>query len=320
MELRTRYGKLSGCSNVEYDTDGWVKGCCFEEENKIPLECGTLIPHYGEENVRTKFTQTAAFYPNGALRRIALENQTEVQTPIGPFPAELLTFYENGAIQRIFPLNGKLSGYWSERDESNLAVPFRFKFYFGSFSAKIISIHFYENGNIQSITLFPGEEISILTPVGTIPVRTGFSLYDNGTLKSAEPSRPVSIPTRIGKINAFDTGMIGIHADTNSLQFSETGEVTGITTSNQEIVVQREGQPLERIAPIVKPSPLDENEVITIPITIQFEENTVVLTNETKHVYAVESSAFTILQSQDSACPSCTDCSICGKCAFPPYG
>lgn len=314
MELRTRYGKLSGCINVEYNEDNGIKGCCFEEENKLFLECGTLIPQYGEETVRKKFIQTVSFYPSGTLWRIALQQQTEVQTPIGEFPAELLTFYTDGSIKRIFPLNGKLTGYWSEQDETALAFPFHFEFDFGSFSAKIISIHFYQSGEIKSITLFPGEVITLQTPVGKMSVRTGFSLYESGKLKSVEPAQPSLVNTQIGKIMAFHIDAIGVHADKNSLEFSENGEVTQIVTSSDKIIVQTKGIPLTSIAPIRKPSPLDESEFITIPVKIRFKGETVSLSNEKDHSYSLSTSAFTVIQNPIAACSSCSDCSICGLC------
>jgi hypothetical protein len=316
MELRTRYGKLSGCVNIEYHTDGRIKGCCFEEDNKIFLECATLVPQFGEESLRKKFNQTVSFYPSGALRRIALERQTEVVTPIGEFPAEFLTFYEDGAINRIFPLNGKLSGFWSEFDEANLAFPFHFEFDFGDFSAKMISVHFYQSGEIQSITLFPGEVIALRTPAGKMSVHTGFSLYKSGSLKSVEPAQPTLVNTRIGKVTAFDVGAIGVHADNNSLEFSESGEIIKVVTSTDKIIVQSEGAPLTSVAPMIKPSPLDENEFVTIPVRIRFAGETAILSNETDYRYSMQSSGFTVIQTQGTACSSCSDCSICGKCGI----
>ena len=35
--------------------------------------------------------------------------------------AELVTFHADGSLRRVFPLNGKLSGYWTEADEGALA-------------------------------------------------------------------------------------------------------------------------------------------------------------------------------------------------------
>lgn len=317
MDFQTKYGNLSGCIDPEYYAGGSMKNCGLTERNELPLECGTLVPQYSEAEVRRKRIKSIGFYPNGSVQRIALEKQTEVLTPIGEFPAELLTFYENGSIKRIFPLNGKISAYWSETDEGKLAVPMCFEFDFGNFSAKIISVHFYPGGEIQSVTLFPGEVISLRTPVGNVSVRTGFSLYESGGLKSVEPASPVLVPTKIGKLTAYDCGAIGIHADENSLKFSESGEITGITTSTEKIIVQREGIPLTSVAPITKPSPLDENEFITIPVTVRLENGIVSLTGDQEDTFPLETSAFTVIQRQNTACTSCSDCSICGQCGMP---
>nr|WP_319487178.1 hypothetical protein [uncultured Caproiciproducens sp.] len=314
MNLHTKYGCFSGCIDSEYYEDGSIKNCGFAEKNEVSLKCGTLVPQYGEAEVRKKYIKSIGFYQSGVVQRIALEKQTEVLTPIGEFPAELLTFYEDGSIKRIFPLNGKISGYWSEADEGKLAFPLRFEFDFGDFLAKIISIHFYPSGEIQSITLFPGEVITLRTPAGKVSVRTGFSIYESGALKSVEPAYPVLVPTKIGKLTAYDCGAIGIHADDNSLKFSEAGEITGVTTSTEKMIIQSVGIPLTSVAPIIKPGPLDEDEFITIPVTVRLEDGTVYLTADREYTFPLKASAFTVIQNQNTGCTSCSDCSLCGKC------
>lgn len=317
MKLQTKYGCFSGCIDPEYYEDGSIKNCKFTEKNEISLRCGTLIPQYGEAEVRKKQIKSIGFYQSGAVQRIALEKQTEILTPIGEFPVELLTFYEDGSIKRIFPLNGKISAYWSETDEGKLAFPMRFELDCGEFSAKIISVHFYPSGEIQSITLFPGEVIILRTPAGKVSVRTGFSLYEGGALKSVEPAFPVSVSTKIGKLAAFDCSSMGIHADKNSLKFSETGEITGVTISSEKIIVQSEGIPLTSVAPIVKPNPLDENEFLTIPLTVRLEGGTVYLSGDKEYAFPLETSAFTVIQNQNTVCTSCLGCPNCGQCELP---
>ena len=315
MELNTRYGTLTGCIHPEYYEDGAIESCSFSERNELSLSCGTLVPQYGgADQVRRKYVKSADFYRSGALRRLALEEQTEVETPIGDFPAELLTFYEDGAVRRVFPLNGKISGYWSEQDEAGLLFPFRFEFYFGGFSAKIVSVHFYPGGGIRSVTLFPGEEIALNTPAGEIPVRTGFSLYESGALESVEPARPTPVLTPIGRITAFDVGAVGVHADSNSLRFSENGAVAGIVTSNEKIIVQSESMPLTSVSPVVKPGLSDEEEGFIIPVTIRFEDGSVILSNGGTIVRAPNTSAFTVIQSRSAACSSCSGCAARGAC------
>ena len=63
------------------------------------------------------------FHESGRLKCLPLETQTIVATPAGDIPAEMLTFHPDGSLSRIFPLNGKLSGYWSQDDEAKLAAP-----------------------------------------------------------------------------------------------------------------------------------------------------------------------------------------------------
>lgn len=316
MKLRTRYGVLSGCIGVESDADGNVTACSFEEENRIALPCGTLIPRWGEENVRRKAIASVRFFPGGALRRVALESQTPVRTPLGPLPAELVTFYEDGALQRVFPLNGKLSGYWSEQDEAKLAVPVPFRFPFGSFSVKIVSVHFYRSGKIRSITFFPGEQAVLQTPAGPAAVRIGFSLYEDGALRSAEPAQPVLLRTPIGGIRAFDPGAVGIHADNGSLRFTKEGRIRTVTAYGQKVEIRRAGLPPETVAPLVRPSPLDETKTIVIPVSIRFEAGRVLLDNGSPHRYPLSECSFSVLPAERSA--SCADCSLCGKCGSPP--
>ena len=317
MELNTRYGTLTGCIHPEYYEDGAIESCSFSERNELSLSCGTLVPQYGgADQVRRKYVKSADFYRSGALRRLALEEQTEVETPIGDFPAELLTFYEDGAVRRVFPLNGKISGYWSEQDEARLLFPFHFEFYFGAFSAKIVSVHFYPNGSIRSITLFPGEVVALNTPAGEIPVRTGFSLYESGALESVELAQPTPVLTPIGRITAFDALAVGVHADSNSLRFSESGAVTGIATSSEKIIVQSKAMPLTSVSPVIKPDLTDEEETFLCPVTVRFEGESVVLSNGETTLCAPGDAAFTVIQSRNAACSSCAGCAargVCGK-------
>lgn len=164
------------------------------------------------------------------------------------------------------------------------------------------------------MTLFPGEVITLQTPVGKMSVRTGFSLYESGKLKSVEPAQPSLIDTQIGKIMAFHIDAIGVHADKNSLEFSENGEVTQIVTSSDKIIVQTKGAPLTSIAPIRKISPLDESKFVTIPVKIRFQGDIVFLSNEEDHSYSLSTSWFTVIQNPIAACSSCSNCPICGIC------
>lgn len=314
MKLETLYGNLDSYYDEEYFEDGSLKGCSFERENQLKTEYGVLVPRYGPEDVRKKYGKAIGFFPNGILKRIALEHQTEIESPIGPFPAELITFYDDGSVCRIFPLNGKISGFWSEQDEEKLAVPMHFSLAYGDFSVKIISIHFYRNGNIQSITLFPCERITLNTPLGAIKVRNGFSLYDDGRLQSLEPAEPTAVSTPIGVMHAFDSNPIGITADQNSLLFSPDGTVQHLSTVTDKIVVQLPDARLETVAPVKKTNPLDDETSITLPVTVKFQKDSVSFRCEQASVYSLQECAFTILRvpyvTDGSPCSACSGCSL----------
>jgi hypothetical protein len=168
------------------------------------------------------------FYKDSMVKAIALNEVQEIQTPIGEFPAELVTFFETGELKRFFPLDGKIGGMWSEQEEKALAIPLSFDLPFASFSAIISGVAFYKSGNIRSITLFPGETVRISTKYGEIITRNGFSLYESGNLESLEPAVPTVIKTPTGTLNAFDRDAVGVSADVNSLVFDEEGEVIAL--------------------------------------------------------------------------------------------
>lgn len=313
MEVETRYGTLHGCFDEEYYEDGTLKSCSFDASNRLQTTCGMLTPRYGPETVRSKYGKAIGFYPNGSIRRIALEKMTGVQSPIGEFPAELITFYENETICRIFPLNGKITGFWSEEDEEKLMAPLHFKFYFGEYIAKIISVHFYESGSIQSVTFFPNEKIEMSLPFGKVLGRTGFSLYEDGALQSMEPAEPTPVPTPIGTLHAFAGSCAGITADQNSLGFAENGAVVRLSTVTDKIVVQTPDARLEPIAPLQKTNPLDGQSVLTLPVKVEFSTDSVRFISEKSRSYPLAACAFSILSVPYTAvslnCSNCNECS-----------
>ena len=314
MDIQTNYGKLMACTREEYYHNGTLAGCILQEKNTIKTTVGDLVPQYHYDDLRRKYINSLSFYESGDLKNISLEKSTEIQTSIGKFPAEFITFYPTGAIKRIFPLNGRLSGYWSENQESELAIPFDFNFVFAKFTAKIISLHFYETGKLSSLTLHPNEVIQLTTPFGNISVKTGFSLDQYGNINSLEPAKPTPIATPIGKIHAFDPQSIGIHADRNSLEFSETGDIVSIKTTDQIIITTKDT--VDFIKPIEKMNPLDDNDTIILPLTLTFTNTEIILTNSTDHRYPLSDSKFKIITKIPTEPTGCTsgDCSSCSQC------
>jgi len=185
--IQTPFGVFAGISSLSTYSTGELLGLSLREPNVILTHAGELVPFY-TETPRRKNKFAVEYYKNGMLKAVAMEEQQEVLTPIGELPAELITFYDSGEVLRVFPLDGKISGYWSEEEERALHIPLSFEFDFAKFTARIDSICFYQSGSIRSITLFPGERITVQTDMGEVESNAGFSLNEDGSLKSLAPS------------------------------------------------------------------------------------------------------------------------------------
>ena len=136
--IQTKYGVLNGISSVEFYPDGSLKECILSALNRLATPYGELIPQYETDGIRRKYVKSLSFHQNGNLKSISFQKATIISTPLGAFPAELVIFYPGGEIKRLFPLNGKLSGFWSEEDEYQLAQEIEFSFSFGFFKQKVI--------------------------------------------------------------------------------------------------------------------------------------------------------------------------------------
>jgi antitoxin component YwqK of YwqJK toxin-antitoxin module len=274
--ILTKYGSLTGIVWADYYPDGSLSQCMLNVYNKLATPFGDLIPQYSDSGARRKYTRSLSFYPNGDLKTISLQEQTAVATSAGILPAELLTFYEGDRLCRIFPLNGKVTGFWSEADEYKLAREFPFELPVAEFELKIISIHFYENGAIQSVTIWPQDSLVVQTPVGQIPARIGFALYPDGSLQSVEPLKPWPVKTPIGEIAAYDLNANGIAADVNSLQFTPTGEVKSLITSSDRIVLTgRDGSQIWH-EPGSAPNICNDEKLEPVPLRIELGADGVV--------------------------------------------
>lgn len=314
-ELNTEYGRIKGIVEEEYYSNGAVKGCIVSVPNSIQTDYGELIPQYENDGVRRKYINSIMFYPSGKLKNIALQKQTKMKTKIGELSAEFISFYESGQIKRLFPLNGKISGYWSEEEEYTLAQPYTLDLpSIGSLETKVIGILFYPSGSIKSLTFWPKDLLIPATPVGEIPVRTGISFYPLGEMRSCEPAMPIPIQTPIGKIQCYNVNAIGIHGDDNSLKFSEEGKVIALTTSTDGIEVIRSEGEKTVIKPELFPSVLDEEELEILPITIEFTDHKICLNEDTDMQFDLDTHEFHILTNvQRLSNSSCSGCSGCGS-------
>ncbi len=301
---------------------GRIKECILCEKNVIKTKYGDLIPKYGADEVRKKYCHSISFYESGKVKSISLESSTLIKTPLGTFPTELVTFYESGSLKRIFPLNGKLSGYWSQEDEEQLCEEFQFHFPFGSFKTKIIGLCFYEGGNLRSMTLWPGEIVILKNADRLLPVRIGFSLYENGKLKSVEPAYPIVVPTLIGELTAYNENAVGINADCNSLVFTERENIQALCTSGSKVAIFEKDGSFETMKAIVKPDPFEEGVFSLVPLEISFEGHYVKFNSDKKRIYDINTTRFTVINDSvpdSEAKLSCTDCSSCSLCKKSNY-
>lgn len=307
----TQYGELKAVSVYGEYADSRLKDCVTNEKADLQTPFGLLTPQFEHSGVRRKHIYSVSFFQNGRMSRIALNEQTEVKTPIGKLPAELITFYENGSIKRLFPLNGQISGYWGEEDEYGLAEEFSFSFVFGDFKAKIIGVCFYEDGNIQSLTFWPKEVIPIKTPLGQHPVRIGLSLYPDGSIQSFEPARPINVMTPIGLVNSFDVSANGITGDRNSINLTEDGKIKSLTTSSMRITVTGPNRTKAHSPSYIKG--MIDRELFFEPLKISFENDKVIFNG--KDEYGIRENRFTIEPFARPGQNRCSDCSSCTQCS-----
>lgn len=313
--LQTPFGIFAGVSTFTCYPQGELLGVRLSEKNMVVTEVGELIPAY-TENERRKKKPSVEFGRQGMVISVALEKQQEIMTPIGELPAELVKFYPDGELHRVFVVDGQISGFWSEEDEKKLNIPLTFDLDFTTFQAMINGLCFYESGDIKSITLYPGEKVLVNTPAGPVETGVGLSLYESGKLKSIEPLSAVMVSTPVGNLAAYDPDQIGVNADSNSLSFTEDGQVKGLITCDYSIYIQTENGDLEKHSPKLKAHPLYDDVLTVSGLTLKFdyEAGEAVIDG---HKYSIEACGFTIepFQRPGMHCsPSdCANCSLCNK-------
>lgn len=292
----TLYGDLSGVEFRTLFSNGKMDGCLVTEPNSLVTPYGTLVPQYEAEDMGRRAVKPVYFYKDGSLKSIALQSQTMLETPVGAIPAELVTFHKSGSIKRIFPLDGKLSGFWSWKNEFALADPLTFRSPAGELTTKIIALQFYESGALKSITLWPGQTLKVTTPLGEITLRTGLSFYESGEIRSFEPYKKIDIPTPIGILTAYDNEPNGIHGDINSVQLSLNGSVEALSTVDHAVEVSIPGAERELFRPGVKNNVCGDERKVSVPMKIRFDKSAVVFHDNPTFSFDMENSKFTIVQ------------------------
>lgn len=247
-----------------------------------PLETkyGTLVPQHTTDELRKRDIFPVEYHSNGELKSVPLEMQTTIPTPVGDIPAELISFHENGNVNRVFPLNGKLSGYWSESDELGLSQTLTIRTSAGDITAKFISIGFHDNGELRSLTLCPGETAKVMTPLGPLDMRIGISFTSDGQLESVEPASPSAVKTLAGEITAYDPDAVGVNGDANSLMFDCEGGVRRVTTTLTKLKAVHPDGRTEAFTPEYRESLCGDTEQEVVPMIVKFREDEVtVITN-----------------------------------------
>ncbi len=180
----------------------------------IKTKYGDLLPYSGASDYRKKHRCAVIYYDSGSVRSVYLEEPQVLKLPSGDYQAELVTFYEDGNVKRIFPLYGQISAYWSVEEEMANAPYYDFAIAGQNFRLRPQCMLFYPSGKIRSITLWPGDTIEADTPSGTVKSGLGIELYESGKIRSIEP-----------QYNACFYRKLKLHAENGSLRFTEDGKI-----------------------------------------------------------------------------------------------
>lgn len=268
--IDTRYGSLAVRGPVERFADGRVRTAFLDGPVFLETGSGRLCPQHTIDDTRHQSLVPVTFHRNGQLRSLPLETRTMVETPVGPLPAELVTFHDNGAVARVFPLNGKLSGYWSEADEARLAETLTVPTPLGPVAAKFVAVAFDAAGRLRSLTLWPDETVSVSSPGGPASVRLGLSFHPGGALRSLEPAKPLLVSTPAGPVRAYDPDAVGVSGDENSLMFSPSGEVVRVATIATAVTVRLADGSVQELSPGLRESICGDGEREPAPLVLEF--------------------------------------------------
>jgi hypothetical protein len=286
--ITTSFGELSGVEFKTLFSNGKTDGCLVSKPNLLKTPYGELVPLYESEDMGRRTQKPMYFYKNGAIKSIALQSRTLIDTPAGQVPAELVTFYASGSIRRIFPLDGKLSGYWTAKNEFSLAEEVAITTPLGTVSCKFIGLQFYESGALKSITLWPGQQMTVMTPAGEIRIRTGIAFYENGAIRSLEPAKPVQVETPAGLVTAYDNEPQGIHGDLNSLQLTPEGSVEGLSTTKEEVIVLDHHGKEHRFHPALKNNVCGNERKVVVPMKMHFRDGRIILHDNPASSFCLE--------------------------------
>jgi len=254
---------------------------------KVILETsvGNLIPRFTfDDDAGRKKEAPVKFYKTGELKSLPLESATEIPTSVGAIKSELVIFYKSGALYRTFPLNGKVTGFWTEENEYELAETITLHTSVGVVKVKSIYLQFYETGELESILFWPNEQVKISMGGDEIHIHKGISFHKNGKVKGFEPVEELIVESPIGTLKVFDPDPNGIQAESHSLCFNEDGSILSVITSSNQIVVEKNGAEYRKFAPKIVTSYCNEDAFFISPLKIVFGNDSLSFNNSNESV------------------------------------
>ncbi len=272
---------------ISRNKNGNIDTVLVGEKLVLETSVGNLIPRYTLDDEGRKKEAPVKFYKTGELKSLPLEERSEIPTSAGKIKSELLIFYKNGVLWRTFPLNGQVSGFWTEEDEYKLAEDIEIPTSIGIIKVKPIYIQFYETGELESILFWPNEQVTINTSIGDVLIHKGICFHKNGNVKGFEPVEEISVKSPIGTIKVFDRDPLGMHAESHSLNYYEDGSIESVITSSNQIIAIKNGDEYNRFSPKIVSSYCKEDAFFLSPLKIVFEKESLSFINENEPAISV---------------------------------
>lgn len=288
------------------------------EVQTIQTSYGELIPKYSELDQRSRDRKSVIKYPSGSMKSIYLEGLQTVNTKFGILQAEMVTFYENQTLHRVFPTYGKLSGFWSEEEEKKLVPITTIQIGSMVIQAQISGFCFYPEGNIKSITLYPGEQILINSPFFEGMVKNGIKFFEDGQIQSLEPATPKQVEVDGTTYFAYDPTAVGISGEHGSLKFFANGSIHSLISNQTGVKIVTKDKE-HRIKPEMILSYYDPTEKVMGIIRYEFAKDTLTIVDSKGITHQFNRSSILSIETfqiELTHQASCTDCSSCsGDCA-----
>ncbi len=266
-------GKIDEMPGVTVRTrypGGAPRLCAVDQQIALPTPYGNLVPLFAFEDLGRRIERSIELHPNGRLKSISLQQSQIIQTPLGGVSAERLTFHDNGALRRVLPLDGKLSGFWHWHNEYALARQEAVSTPSGVYTGKILSLLFDPQSRLRSLGLWPKDRAFLDAPVGRTEIRSGIAWHPNGVVRSFEPADPLRLDTPIGAIHAYDTDLVGLTGDTNSVQFDPQGQLMSLANSTDVIEITIAGGRRCTFAPRIAESLCNPLKNQVYPLQVRF--------------------------------------------------